>query len=267
QVEQRFVWPGGGGLPAGVNVELNGKGTAVGFNVSMLYSPLLNADQLPIANIAFIYRSQATMPLQGTMMVNGATIADARSTLVLPQMYTAAFAVWPIRDRSREWKLEMDIDYVGWKSVRNTDVQLSTGGVIPQPQNWRTVPTVSVGTEYKLLHPELLPNWNVAFRGGWTYTQTQVPDATFNPGVPSLNSHTLGTGIGLMCYQGGKFFGVIPCGRESASSWMPQAIGVDVSSQVWFYESRTIQGNQNPTVNGTYTAALYLGAVSLRLLF
>lgn len=267
QVEQKFVWPGGGGVPAGVNVELNGKATAAGFNVSMLYSPILNADLLPIANIALVYRSQATMHLHGNMLVNGGTVADGRSTLVLPQMFTAAMAVWPIRDRAREWKLELDVDYVGWKSVRNTDVRLSTGGVIPQPQNWRTVPTVSVGTEYKMLHPESLPNWTVAFRGGYTYTQSQVPDLTFNPGVPSLNSHTLATGVGFTCFHGGNFFGVIPCGRSSVTSWMPESIGVDMSFQSWIYEDRTIQGNQNPTVNGTYTAALYLGAVSLRLMF
>lgn len=207
------------------------------------------------------------MHLHGNMMANGAVVADTRSTLVLPQMLTAAVAVWPIRDAAREWKLEMDVDYVGWKSVRNTDVRLSTGGVIPEPQNWRTVPTVSLGTEYKLLHLESLPHWNVAFRGGYTYSLSQIDDTHFNPGIPSLNSHTLGTGVGFTCYQGGKFFGLVPCGRESATSWMPQSIGMDVSFQAWLYEPRTIQGNQNPTVDGTYAAALYLGAVSLRMMF
>ena len=43
-----------------------------------------------------------------------------------------------------------------------------------------------------------------------------------------------------------------------------KAIGLDASFQVWIYSNRMIQGNQNPTVNGTYTAALYLGALSLR---
>jgi long-chain fatty acid transport protein len=267
QVEEKLVSPGGGGVPAGANVELNGKGTAPGFNVSLLFSPLLNADQQPIANMALVYRSQATMHLHGNMLVNGATVASTQSTLVLPQMFTAAMAMWPVRDKTREWKVEMDVDIIDWTSVRNLDVHLSNGGVIPEPQHWRTVPTISMGTEYKLLHPETLSHWDVAVRGGGTYTQSQVPDMTFNPGIPSLNSYTLATGIGATCYQGGKFFGVIPCGRASESSWMPVAIGMDASFQRWWYEPRTIQGNQNPTVDGTYKAALYLGALSIRLMF
>lgn len=266
-VEQRVSWPGGGGIPAGASVEFNGKGTAPGFNLSLLYSPLLNADQQPIANIGLVYRSQAVLPLRGQMLVNGTSVADTRASLALPQSWTAAVAIWPIRDRHREWKVEMDIDYVGWKSVNNTDIQLSTGGTIAQPQHWKTVPTLSFGTEYKWIRPESMPNWQVAARGGYTYTQSQVPDATFNPGTPSLNSHTIGTGIGLTCIQGGTFLGVIPCGRGEGGSWAPQSIGVDASFQAWVYESRTIQGNNNPTVNGTYTAALYLGAVSLRVAF
>ena len=266
-VEQRVIWPGGGGIPAGASVEFNGKGTAVGMNASLLYHALVNSDGQPIANIGLIYRSQAVLPLRGQMLVNGTPVAGTDATLVLPPMYTVAFAVWPIRNPHREWKLEMDVDYVGWKTVRNTDIHLSSGGVIPQPQNWKTVPTVSVGTEYKWRRPEILPNWDIAWRGGYTYTQSQVPDATFNPSTPSFFSHTLATGLGLTCLDGGVFMGVVPCGHTSTGGWAPASIGLDVSFQAWLYEPRTIQGNNNPTVNGTYTAQLYLGALSLRIGF
>lgn len=266
-VEQKFAWPGGAGIPPGARVELNGDGTAAGFNVSVLYSPLLNADQLPIANLAFIYRSQAVLPLEGSMLVNGMTIADTRASITLPQTWIGAVAIWPIRDSRREWKVELDVEYVGWKSIRHTNVQLSTGGVIPQPQNWKTVPTISVGTEYKLLQPESMPNWEIALRGGYTYTLSQVPDVTFTPGIPSINSHTIGVGLGMTCSQGGYLFGVIPCGRSEASFWRPHRIGIDASFQAWIYEPRTIQGNINPTVNGTYTTSLYVGALGLRLAF
>lgn len=266
-VEQRVIWPGGGGVPAGASVEFNGKGTGVGMNASLLYHALMNSEGQPIANIGLIYRSQAVVPLRGQMLVNGAPVASTDTTLVLPPMYTMAFAVWPIRDPRREWKLEMDVDYVGWKTVRNTDIGLSSGGVIRQPQNWKTVPTVSVGTEYKWRRPEMLPNWDIAWRGGYTYTQSQVPDATFNPSTPSLFSHTVATGLGVTCLDGGVFMGVVPCGHTSTGGWAPASIGLDVSFQAWLYEPRTISGNNNPTVNGTYTAQLYLGALSLRIGF
>lgn len=266
-VEQRVIWPGGGGVPAGASVEFNGKGTGVGMNASLLYHALVNSDGQPIANIGLVYRSQAVLPLRGQMLVNGTPVAGTDATLVLPPMYTAAFAIWPIRDARREWKLEMDVDYVAWKTVRNTDIHLSSGSVIPQPQNWKTVPTWSMGTEYKWRRPEILPNWDVALRGGYTYTQSQVPDATFNPGTPSLFSHMVATGVGFTCLDGGVFFGVVPCGHTSTGGWAPASIGLDFSFQAWLYEPRTIQGNNNPTVNGTYTAQLYLGAISLRIGF
>ena len=98
------------------------KGTAAGFNASLLYTALRNADGKPIANIGIVYRSQATLHLSGALLANGANVSDASATLVLPQVITGAIAIWPVRTKEREWKLEMDVDYVGWKSVRNLDV-------------------------------------------------------------------------------------------------------------------------------------------------
>ena len=89
------------------------------------------------------------------------------------------------------WKLELDVEYVGWKSNRNLDVQLSSGGIIPQPQQWKTVPVVAIGTEYKWLNPAWLPHWDVAVRSDYTRTEDPVPATTFNPGVISLSSNTL----------------------------------------------------------------------------
>ena len=43
-VERESVWPGGGGIPAGAQVELFGSNTAAGFNASLLYTAIRNAD-------------------------------------------------------------------------------------------------------------------------------------------------------------------------------------------------------------------------------
>ena len=133
QVEKQFISPGAPAFPlapAGSTMELSGKDTAAGFNASLLYSALRNADGKPLANIGIVYRSQATLHLSGALLANGAKVSDASATFVLPQVITGAIAIWPVRTSEREWKLEMDVDYVGWKSVRNLDVRLGNGVTI-----------------------------------------------------------------------------------------------------------------------------------------
>ena len=261
-VEQKQV---GAGALAGASVELNGKGTGAGATVSLLYTPLRNSDGKPIASIGLVYRTQAVVPLSGSLLVNGTKIADASTNLVLPQIYTGAIAIWPVRTSEREWKLELDLEYVEWKSNRDLDVHLSSGGVISQPQQWKTVPVVAIGTEYKWLNPEWLPHWDVAVRSGYTRTENPVPDTTFNPATMSLSANTLSLGAGFLCKGQGRFLGLVPCG--GASALWPKAIGLDAAFQEWFYESRTVTGNLNPTVDGTYHAYIHLGTVSVRFIF
>jgi long-chain fatty acid transport protein len=105
----------------------------------------------------------------------------------------------------------------------------------------------------------------VAVRSGYTRTENPVPDTTFNPGTISLSSNTLSIGAGFLCKGRGRFLGLVPCG--GASSLWPKAIGLDVAFQEWFYEPRTVAGNLNPTVNGTYDAYVHLGTVSVKFMF
>ena len=263
--EQKQVGAGVFGIPVGASVELNGTGTGAGATVSLLYTPLRNGDGKPLASIGLVYRTQAVVPLSGSLLINGAKVADASTNLVLPQIYTGAIAIWPVRTSEREWKLELDVEYVGWKSNRDLDVHLSSGGVIPQPQQWKTVPVVAIGTEYKWLNPDWLPHWDVALRSGYTRTENTVPDRTFNPGTPSLSSNTLSIGAGFLCKDQGRFLGLVPCG--GASALWPKAIGLDVAFQEWFYEPRTVTGNLNPTVDGTYHAYVHLGTISVKFMF
>ena len=265
QVELRQVGAGVSGIPAGASVELNGKGTGAGLTASLLYTPFRNSEGKPLASVGLVYRSQAVLPLSGSLLINGSKVSDASTNLVLPQMYTGAIAIWPVRTSEREWKLELDVEYVGWKSNRDLDVHLSSGGVIPQPQQWKTVPVVAVGTEYKWLNPVWLPHWDVAVRSGYTRTENPVPGVTFNPGIISLSSQTMSIGAGFLCKGQGRFLGMVPCG--GASALWPKAIGFDVAFQEWFYEPRTVAGNLNPTVNGTYDAYVHLGTVSFKFIF
>ncbi|HEU4502423.1 MAG TPA: outer membrane protein transport protein [Nitrospira sp.] len=266
-VERQSVWPGGGGIPAGAQIELFGADTAAGFNASLLYTALRNPDGKPLANIGIVYRSQATLHLDGALLANGAKVSDATATFVLPQVITGAVAIWPVRNREREWKLEVDVDYVGWKSVRNLDVHLANGGTIPQPLNWRSTYAVMIGTEHRWLTLESLPSWEVALRAGYTTQPTQMPDFGFDPGVPSADVHIVGAGLGLVCKQQGKFLGLFTCGEVGVGVLKPKLIGLDLSYQAALYEDRTVVGNRNPTVNGLYQTTLHTGGISIRVAF
>jgi long-chain fatty acid transport protein len=267
--EQQFISPGGSfGMPGG-KVELNGKDTALGFNGSLLYTALRNGEGKPIANIGIVYRSQATLHLTGSLLNNGVKINDASTTLVLPQVITGAIAIWPVRTSEREWKLELDVDYVGWKSVRNLDIHLANGVTVPQPQNWRSTYAANIGTEYRWLKLDSMPDWEVALRGGYTNQQTQMPDLGFNPGVPSADVHIVGGGVGFMCKGEGSFLGLFKCGELGIGSLKPKGIGLDLSYQASLYEQRTVAGNTGlrAQINGLYSSTFHSGGISLRMIY
>src|SRR5688572_8822785 len=269
----KFTSSGGPGLPPpGTQMEVNGGDTAAGLNVSLLYTPFRNGDGKPLANVALIYRSQATLHLDGNFLANGSLVADASTTLVLPQVFAGGVSIWPIRDRTHEWKLELDVDMTGWKSVRNTDVHLSNGTSIPFAQNWRNSYTTMIGTEYKWLRPEKLPAWEVALRAGYWHSQTPIPDSSFLPTVPDADQHAISVGLGFLCKDDGRFLGLVECANTEGRAMRPKAIGLDLAYQAIFYETRTISGNLNPVaipgvVNGTYQTSFHVGMINFRVNF
>jgi long-chain fatty acid transport protein len=91
QYEQKFV---GSGPLAGQQVEVNGSDTSLGFNLSLMYTPQafmktikdpITEEEVskPQVSIGLVYRSQATLHLNGNLLVNGAAISSASTTAVL----------------------------------------------------------------------------------------------------------------------------------------------------------------------------------------
>lgn len=263
-LEQKSIWPGGLGIPAGSLMEINGSDTTAGFNVSLLYTPFRNSDGKPLVNIGMVYRSQATFHLTGNFLANGTSVAGATATFVLPQVFSGGIGIWPVRTSEREWKLEFDVDYTGWKSNRNLDVHLTNGALLPFPQNWQSTYTVMIGTEYRWLRLASMPDWDIALRAGYMNQQAQIPDRTFNPGVPSANTHIPSVGIGFACHENGSFLGLVRCGELGIGPLKPKLFAIDLAYQAGLYEVRTITGNQNPTVNGRYDSMVHVGSLSLR---
>jgi long-chain fatty acid transport protein len=252
-------------IPPGTNIELDGKDTALGFNVGFLLTPWrtrINDAEKPRLNLAFVYRSRATLDLSGDFRINGQKAAGADFDLKLPQIFTWGAAVWPIRDESHEWKLETDLDYVDWSSFKNLNIRLSNGMILPEPRDWKDIVTVKLGTEFKWLEIPNFHHWEVAVRGGYIRANSPVPERTFEPRVPNSNFNGFSFGIGLLCKGSAMFIGWFPCKNSST-----EAIGVDLIYKNQLYVSRTIRNNINPVVNGTYNTRLHAGGIGLRVNF
>jgi len=255
---------------AGDEIELNGTDTAIGYNVSFLFTPLRNPQGHPLINFAFVYRSQTELHLQGSFINHTRqTSLNAMTELNLPQIVTVGIAVWPTRTILQEWKCELDVDYADWTSFQNLDVTLSNGLILPKPKNWQNSYTVMLGTEYKLLTLPTLPNWEVAVRGGYVYGDSPVPEKTFSPDVPDATYQALSVGLGIWCKPGSQFLGLIACGNHVTESWGLTGIGLDLAFQALLYQTRDIHNNIDPLrrVNGTWDTTIYVGAVNLHMIF
>ncbi|RMH36414.1 MAG: long-chain fatty acid transporter [Nitrospirae bacterium] len=256
------------GTMPGQRLELNGKGTTAGLNVSVLLTPLRNSGGKPLVNLGFIWRSQVVLPLDGELRADGALVATTNSSIKFPETFEWGLAWWPIRNSEREWKVESDLHWVRWQTIRNFDVTLSNGVIIPNPQSWHNALTVAFGTEYRWLTVTRLPDWEVSARAGYARSHTPVPDANFNPAFPDSNNHTLGIGVGFLCTGQGLFLGLIQCGQNGAGMLIRKAIELDLSFNAILWDNRTVTNAPAPLgINGTYKTRTYAGTFTVVVKF
>lgn len=265
--ERRFQAAPGSGLPPGTELELSGNGTTAGLNVSFLYTPLRTEAGKPRLSFAGIWRSQAVLPLNGALLANGALVAQSSTSIRLPEVWTGGIAYWPVRNHAREWKLEVDVDYVRWQAIRDASVYLSNGGVLPNPQQWRNTFTVNVGTEYKWLGITSSRGWDITIRTGYSRSHSPVTDLSFDPAVADSDVHMATAGMGVLCRAGGKFLGLIACADAERRLFAKSAIGLDLFYQAFVFDTRTVTGSPNPTVNGTYHTTNHAGGMTFRIGF
>ena len=265
--ERRFQAPPGSGFTPGTELELNGKGTTAGMNVSFFYTPWRTGEGKPRLSFAGIWRSQAVLPLNGALLANGNLVAQASTSIRLPEVWTGGIAYWPIRNHAGEWKVEVDVDYVRWQAIRDATVLLSNGGALPSPQQWRNTFTFNVGTEYKWLSLLESRAWDVAFRTGYIRSHSPVTDRSFDPAFADSDVHVATVGMGVLCRAGGKFLGLVSCADEGTSLLATSSIGLDVFYQAFVFDTRTVIDSPNPTVNGTYHTTNHAGGATFRLNF
>ncbi len=255
------------GTTAGDELELNGTGTTAGLNLSFLLTPLFHDNGKPFVNLGFVWRSQAILPLKGSLLANGAKVADASTTTRFPESYELGIAVWPIRTNESEWNIEVDVDLVRWSSIREFDVTLSNGTVIRNPQNWSDSVTVWVGTEYRWLAPENHPAWDYSVRTGFGRSHTPIPDQNFNPAFPDSDVTSVGAGVGFFCRGKGKLLWIVQCGDTGDKEMWRKAVSIDLTYMGIFFDSRTVTGSPFPGINGTYKTTTHSSSVTFRIIF
>ncbi|GJL51405.1 MAG: fatty acid transporter [Nitrospirales bacterium] len=251
------------GLPAGTSLEANGTDTALGYNASFLWTPLRNNEGKPLVNVAFVYHSGADLNFRGKFLAGGARVADTRTTIELPNIFTGAIAIWPLRDEFHEWKVEADVAYEDWRDFKDLNLNLSNGQAVPFSRKYGDAFVVMVGSEYAWLQPSLLPDWKVAVRAGYVYSESPIPSSTFDPGVPDSAYSAPSVGLGFLCRQGGAFLGLVSC-----DGFGVKAIGVDLAYQVRLYQTRGVSNNINGAlINGEWDTTIHIGVLTLRLNF
>jgi long-chain fatty acid transport protein len=264
--KQEFISPGLPGMPAGSKVRITGEGTAIGGNVSLMITPARNDRGQPRMSVGLVWRSQADLSLNGHLYLDGRKVAKSKSGLHFPDIYTVGIAVWPVRNREREWKIETDLDYVRWHTIKNQQFKFSNGVVLNIPQTWHDSPNMNVGTEYKWIALSKLPHWDLALRLGYIWSPTPVSDRNFTPAFADSNAHVLSAGVGFTCKPDGKFLGIVSCGETGKSSAWRQ-IGLHLAYQIFLFETRPVTDNPNPAVNGRYRTLNQALALSLGIAF
>ncbi|MDH5563686.1 MAG: outer membrane protein transport protein [Nitrospirota bacterium] len=255
------------GTAPGDRLELTGSGTTAGINVSLLATPIRNEDGKPLLNLGFVWRSQAVLPLNGQLLSNGQVVADSSSSIKFPEIYEWGIAGWPLRNREHEWKVEVDVHFVRWQTIRNFDTTLSNGLTISQPQQWDNSVTVFVGTEFSWLQVEDLPDWNLATRAGYIRTHSPIPDANFDPAVPDSDNHTFSVGVGFSCFGQAHFLGLFDCHQEGNGWMVRKGLAVDLAYQYVRWDTRKVTGNSIPMLNGTYKTRTHAGMITVQLNF
>ena len=188
---------GGRAFPDG-EIELNGRGSGLGYNFGLHYEPW------PGLKLGAAYRSKIKVNHDGGLSTNlppplgpGPSSAG-QAALVYPPSLTMGIAY----SRFKPFTFEFDATWTGWSTYDKLKVNLDTpvpvNGVlnttITTPKNWRDSWAFRFGANYEV-------NETMKLRAGYIYDLTPVPDSTFDPQVPDANRHIFTVGSDLKVLQ------------------------------------------------------------------
>ena len=239
--------------PGKGTAELTGKGTAVNWNVGVMYKPT------PQLWIGASYRHQTKVDYSGDVTFKDMGVFEnlfgvdyfpggyGKTSITLPSNVFAGIAY----DFTPDWTVEADYQYIGWSSYDELALDIATGPTIPNalppplggrtPQQspppkekeWTNAFMLRLGSEYRL-DP-------LAIRVGFIYDKTPQPLSKVEPMLPDANRVEFTVGLG---------FKILPF------------LGVDVAYQMILFEDRTVTAPDNG-FEGTYDSSANLFGVNL----
>lgn len=230
------------GIPLGLSlgrITLDGSDDSWGYNLGMLFH--FNDNW----SLGVAYRSKVNLEFDGHAHYRMTPLlrplfqpTDISPRIELPPLVSAQIAT----QLGGKWTLASGITWTGWSVYDELTPKFRNDLLIPtklksSPQDWRDVLAFHLGVQYQLDNI-----W--AFRGGYIFDQTPVPEKTLGPMVPDADGHLFSLGIG----------------------YEQDNVSIDLASMVMFFPNRHTRRNIDD-LNGKYTSTTVTLLVSLTYRF
>lgn len=253
----------------------DGTADPIGWNVGLLY-------KLPAryaTSVGIQFRSEIQAQIGGTAEFSGPAAA-----LFKPTRFHSSFKMPPqlVLGVSTKfipnWTINAEVEWEGWSTVGTLPLHfVSTpdsplnqqaldqagctnqqGGAQAGCRLWKNSYVYRIGAEYK---PVGRP---YAFRAGYFFDETPIPDNTFDSNIPNANLHAFTVGSGYEWDVRGESL---------------KKVGLDIAYLIGFYEKRSIDNSTlnpdnkggalglGPTAFGSYSSTAHVLTVSLTLKF
>ncbi|MCX7876267.1 MAG: outer membrane protein transport protein [Melioribacteraceae bacterium] len=221
------------------NVNLEGNGSAFGFNLGMLYKPTENL------SLGLSVRSESTFLLNGTATSTGPNAilpllpkGDISSKLTTPLNVTIGAAFKPYCGLT----LSSDFQYVGWSSYDKLTVDFKDEKLtdLSADRNYQNTFIARLGAEYNLFY-------GFDLRAGIFFDKNPVKDEMVEPTLPDANRIGFNVGLGYK---------------------ITENINVDVAYLFLRFNERTISNSQVSYTkgfapfNGTYNSSANLFGIN-----
>jgi long-chain fatty acid transport protein len=175
-------------------IELNGEGHGVGYNLGAHYEPWSGV------KLGVAYRSKIEVTHKGGLTTSlpaplgAGPSAEGQASIVFPPSLTMGIAY----SRLKPFTFEFDTTWTGWSTYDQLKVNLGApmpvnrvmATTITTPKNWHNAWAFRFGANYAV-------NDMMKLRAGYIYDLTPVPDSTFDPQVPDANRHIFTVGSDL----------------------------------------------------------------------
>lgn len=168
-------------------IQLEGDGTAWGFNAALLYKP---AKKL---SVGVSFRSETKLDFKGESSNDASEIVAANvpsgkinATLKTPMNLTFGLGYFP----TDEWTVSADFQYIGWSSYDKLEVTFEESGVVSSSaRDYQNSWIARLGAEYNFCDPFVL-------RGGLLYDSNPVKDELVEPTLPDADRIGFNVGFG-----------------------------------------------------------------------